>query len=188
MKRKVFIVLIISICCFIIEAKEPSKGYRGFVDLNTEIYFDSKYIYSPDGPVSKKFETYWLYGISTTHGYQFNNHFFLGGGIELQFGGGAAGNNISEVIFIQARTDWTFGKVPLYADIRLGGTLFGRDIDNEVDKILIAPAIGYRLDILKKIKFNVGLGLSLHGCDGGYHASAHYTWKPFPTLRFGIEF
>lgn len=188
MKKQILVIITVLICCFTIFAKGTSKGYRGFVDLNTELYFDTTYIYSPVGPVGKKNDTYWLYGISTTHGYQFNSHFFLGGGIELQFGAGAAGNAISEVIFMQARTDWTFGKVPLYADIRLGWTLFGRDINNEVDKLLIAPTIGYLHDISKKIKFNVGLGLSLHGCDGGYHASAHYSWKPFPTIRFGIEF
>ncbi|MCM1138776.1 MAG: hypothetical protein NC453_09435 [Muribaculum sp.] len=188
MRKYILTIILVIICSITMAAKDSNKGYRGFVGLDTEFYFDTNYIYSPTGPVSKKTESYWLYGVSTTHGYQFNKHFFLGGGIELQFGAGEAGNAISEVLFVSVRTDWTFGKVPLYADIRLGGTLFGRDINNEVDKLLIAPTIGYRHELSKKIKFNVGIGLSLHGCDGGYHASSHYTWKPFPTIRLGIEF
>lgn len=188
MTKKVFIILIITLCCFGIEAKEPSKGYRGFVDMNTELYITSGFRISSDGSRHEKVDTYLLYGLSTTHGYQFNNHFFLGGGIGLQSGAFTAAKYISGVFFMQTRTDWTFGTVPLYADIRLGGTLFGQDIDNGIDKLLIAPAIGYHLDILRRIKFNVRIGLSLHGCDKGFQPLSHYTWKPFPTLGVGIEF
>ena len=61
--------------------RQPSRGYRGFVDVGVTGSFnkladiDSRfqwevYDYSRD--------TYFY--ISTTHGYQFNNHLFVGAG------------------------------------------------------------------------------------------------------------
>lgn len=188
MKKHIISIMTAFFCWGAAQAGEPEKGYRGFVEWNTEFLPQTAYRYSPAGPYEKYTEVNWLYGISTTHGYQFNPHLFVGGGVWLEFGAGAAGHRISEVIFAQVRTDWTFGKVPLYADLRLGGTLFGRNIDNEVDKLLISPTVGYRLDFGKRLCLNFGAGVAFHGVDGGYHESAHYTWKPFPAIRVGIEF
>lgn len=180
MKKQIVTILLALICCLTIDAKEPTKGYRGFVDWNMDYGSFDAYKYRSH---------YMLYGISTSHGYQFNPHFFLGAGIWIQGGAGDVLHRLGWPLFIQGRTDWTFGKVPLYLDLRLGGTIFGRTIENGDDKLLIAPTVGYRLDWGKRVCANFGIGLSIHGCDdGGSHGGTHYTWHPLPSLRIGIEF
>lgn len=55
-------------------AKEPTRGYRGFVDMNAEALFKKKSYYGSHDIVFS------VSGVTTTHGFQFNDHFFAGGG------------------------------------------------------------------------------------------------------------
>lgn len=122
--------------------------------------------------------------------------YFLEDGIWFQFGGEKAGNAICETLFVHVRTDWTFGKIPLYADIRLGGNLSGRYIhdefadkhDGEFDELLSSLTIGYRYDFGKRIKLNFGAGVSFHGFRPEYSDFGSWQWKPFAAVRLGIEF
>lgn len=120
---------------------------------------------------------------------QFNPHFFGGAGIWIQFGAGEVLHRLELPLYIHCRTDWTFGKVPIYLDLRLGGTFFGRTIESGDDKLLISPTVGYRLNWGRRVCANFGIGLSFHGCDdGGSYGTSHFTWHPLPTLRIGIDF
>lgn len=68
----VFIAFIVSsIGAFSQGIGVPQMGYRGFVDLNSEALFEKKY--SNDRDI-----VYSISGFTTTHGYQFNEHFFCG--------------------------------------------------------------------------------------------------------------
>lgn len=189
MRKQIFIILMVSIFSFIIEAKEPSKGYRGFVEVNADFGSYEAYRNTNNTFMEEYNAHYMLYGISTSHGYQFNPHFFVGAGVWIQAGAGNVLHRLAWPVFIQGRTDWTFGKVPLYFDLRLGGTIYGQTIDSGDDKLLISPTVGYRLDWGKRVSANFGIGISIHGCDdGGIHGGTHYTLYPLPTFRFGIEF
>lgn len=152
---------------------EPERGYRGFVELNTDVAFY-------DGGSE------WLYGLSTSHGYQIDSHFFVGAGVWWEFGRDKYGYTGASIpLYLQGRYDRTFGGVPLYADLRLGCTLFGKSMYNGEDsKIYISPTVGYRLALGRSTAMNFGLGLTLRGCDGFQHITFH----PQPSLRIAFEF
>lgn len=187
--NKSLLIILLSIFSFVAEAKEPTKGYRGFVELNMNLGSYDAYKNTTNTFMEEYNAHYMLYGISTSHGYQFNPHLFVGAGVWIQAGAGNVLHRLALPVFIHGRTDWTFGKVPLYFDLRLGGTFYGRTIDRGDDKLIISPTVGYRLDWGKRVCANFGIGISIHGCDdGGSQGETHYTWRPLPSLRIGIEF
>lgn len=193
MKRLGIIFLFIVAFCSHISAKYPERGYRGFVEQNIEIGWQTGYSYVPSpgdgwsGYYENYTSTFALWGLSTSHGYQFNPHFFLGAGIMFQIGSGDVMRRLELPLFVHARTDWQFGKYPVFGDLRVGGTFMGRNMRGGEDKLQITPSIGYRWNWGRRTCGNVSLGLSLHGCDDrGW--MTHFTWHPLPLVRFGIEF
>lgn len=154
MKLKYLIILLLFVFNLKIFAKDPDKGYRGFVEWNMDFGSYDSYRHLNNAALEQYKAHYILYGISTTHGYQFNPHFFLGAGVWIQFGAGDVLHRLELPIFLQSRTDWTFGKIPLYFDLRLGGTFSGRTIENGDDKLLISPTVGYRLNWGRRVCAN----------------------------------
>lgn len=194
MKRLVTAIVFASIVCTSVFAKYPDRGYRGYLEQNIEIGWENRYKYVPlpgNGWSDYYYEdytaTFALWGLSTSHGYQFNPHFFLGAGITFQIATGDVMNRLELPLFIHARTDWQFGKHPVYGDLRIGGTFSSREIKGGEDKFQITPSVGYRWDWGRRTCGNVALGVALHGCDDrGW--MTHITWHPLPLIRFGIEF
>lgn len=153
-----------------VEAREPERGYRGFADLNFALMLNGGYG-DPDI----------YYGISTSHGYQFNPHLFVGAGLEWEHVHEAG--YLWEVgqmpVFIHARTDWTLkNRYPVYGDLRVGGVIFGEY------RLYIAPTVGYRFNWGKKLGLNLGAGVTLRG----YGWSDTKTIHPLPTFRLGLDF
>jgi len=152
-------------------ANEPGRGYRGFVDTNVDLSFRQD--------VFGNNSTTIFYGISTSHGYQFNRHLFLGAGIMYErhhpvthnFGHGFP-------IFAHARTDWKFGNLPLYGDIRIGGVILGHN------RLYISPTVGYRQNLGGKSNLNFGIGMNLRGLGWSDEKTIH----PQLAVRVGIDF
>lgn len=168
-------------------AKEPVRGYRGFVDLNAEALFHKKYAHGAHDIV------YSVSGITTTHGYQFNEHFFAGGGTGIcvattNYDWFALG--LVCPIFVTGRADWNVGKVPLFADLRLGSYLNVLTDNVDIilcgtnDKFYVNPSVGYHWSWGRKVSLNIGAGVSMHWYDSGYG----YRSKFMPTVKIGIEF
>ncbi|MDE6301926.1 MAG: hypothetical protein K2M19_09450 [Muribaculaceae bacterium] len=172
MIRFLVVILISVVVSFYAWSQEPERGYRGFLDANVDLQFEREYNGNNTTTV--------FYGISTTHGYQFNHHFFLGGGLMVERNHPYPYDNslIDIPFFVQARTDWTFGQVPLYGDLRVGGIVFGEY------RIFISPTVGYRHKLGKKSSFNFGIGMNLRGCSW----SDEKTFHPQLALRVGIDF
>ena len=193
LKRLVTSVIFAGMLSTSVFAKYPDRGYRGFLEQNIEIGWDEhlRYVPSPGEGWMDYFESYTstfvLWGLSTSHGYQFNPHFFLGAGVTFQIATGDVMQRLELPLFIHARTDWTFGKYPVFGDLRIGGTLSAREMKGGEDKFQITPSVGYRLDWGRRTCGNISLGVSLHGCDDTGWAT-HITWHPLPLIRFGIEF
>ncbi len=170
MKKYILISLILASCCIAASAKEPTKGYRGFVDANVDLSFNQS-VYGETTVV--------YYGVSTSHGYQFNPHLFVGAGLVLERHHPVSHNYGYEFpIFAHARTDWQFGRFPLYGDIRIGGVILGDD------RLYISPTVGYRLNLGGKSNLNFGIGLNLRGYRWGDESSIH----PQLAIRAGIDF
>ncbi len=178
-----FILKAGSIICFLcvilnitdISANEPSKGYRWFVDLSSEALFKKKYSNDRDIVYSNS-------GITTTLGYQFNRNFFLGGGIGIDV---VTSNydwfslGLSLPVYASGRADWRLGKVPLFADLRVGTFLKANS-----NNLFINPSIGYHCSWGRKVSLNIGVGLSVHFANKTYREHG----KLMPSVKIGIDF
>lgn len=163
-----------------VSAKEPTRGYRGFVDMNAEALFKKKSYYGSHDIVFS------VSGITTTHGFQFNNNFFVGGGSGIIV---ATSNYeyfslaIGCPVYALGRFDWKISKVPLFADLKLGSYLQLGDRPF-FNTLYINPSLGFRLPLSQKIAFNIGAGIS------GYCNNIHYDGggAVMPSVKLGIEF
>lgn len=185
---KKFLSLICAICCISsICAREPQRGYRGFLEWSNDIT-SQKY-----GETWSK--TFYFTGLSTSHGYQFNPNLFIGAGFELE----------REIdidtwiapIFAQVRTDQTWGKYTPFGDLRLGYNF------TDGAGYFLSPTVGYRFNFGHKTNLNIGVGLTLRGYtadmyelsfdpqmgyyDATYIGTSHHTKAHF-TFRVGIDF
>ena len=125
-------------------ARQPQKGYRGFIDWTNDIRSES------DGELRA---TWWYTGLSTSHGYQWNPWLFTGAGIDLQYHPGT-GSGIAAVFF-QGRTDLKFGKFTPFGDMRLGYSC------TDGGGVYFSPNIGYRFNWGRKMGVNIGAGITV---------------------------
>lgn len=187
-----FAILLTAICCF---ARQPERGYRGFADWTNRVYHHND-IYSS--------KTYYVPGISTSHGYQFNPWLFAGVGLDYSLEDtGFFDNhhydfdNYFLSLFADVRTDLQFGKFTPFADLRIGLNA------TSTGTVYFSPSIGYRFNWGRKVGLNIGVGYTLDG----YHYTEYkevetiygYTeWIPTGnkfnhyqssfTFRLGIDF
>ena len=73
-KRIFTIFLVIIVCSLTSPARQPEKGYRGFVDWDNMLSIDFGFIFGYGG------DSRIISGFTTSHGYQFNNWLYVGGG------------------------------------------------------------------------------------------------------------
>ena len=190
-KTTLLLLLLFSTLCAV--ARQPEKGYRGFVDCSMTLNLDiSIYGGSTNSYV-------WLGG-NTTHGYQFNPHLFVGGGIGfepvLSKGNGNRPKRILPV-YGDIRTDLKFGKFTPFADMKLGMN-FTRGAG-----LYFSPTIGYRFNWGRRTAINFAMGATFFGSrmddykevwgpDGGISGfeviGSHHGTEIRPTIRLGIEF
>ncbi|MDE5880091.1 MAG: hypothetical protein K2H60_00030 [Muribaculaceae bacterium] len=135
-------------------ARDLTRGYRGFVEVDgsfgkCDYWNDEKWTYDKDNLL--------FLGIATSHGYQFNPHFYLGAGLMLACAFPTGDMTIP--IFADARYDAHFGRFTPFIDIR-GGLYF--DGGSECD-LYLSPTIGYSFLRSKKLNFNLGAGITLRG-------------------------
>ena len=135
-------------------------------------------------------------GFATTHGYQFNNHCYLGAGVGLPL---LVSLNLILPVYADFRYDVKFGKFSPYADFKIGCNLAGLGA-------YISPTIGYRINCgaNTKTNINIGLGLTLlhnvdehkAGVSHPYDPTNYYTYKtvtthhfdPLFAFRVGVDF
>lgn len=144
MKKTIITFLLLVICNITGYSKEPSAGYRGFVE------WDNSYGPNVEGILSSFIYT----GISTSHGYQFNRNIYLGAGFDISIG--YPGYMVP--IFTDFRFDKAFGSFTPYVDIRLGYNI-------AIEGLYFSPTIGYRINWGRKTSFNIGVGATLLGRD-----------------------
>lgn len=147
MKKIIITLILVVMCNCMVHSKEPSAGYRGFIEWDNSF-----------GPVdyrhSENILDWIIYtGISTSHGYQFNNNLYLGAGLDVSIGN--PGSMVP--VFADFRYDRAFGKFTPFGDIRIGYNLAGNR------GLYLSPTIGYRFNWGRKAAFNIGLGVTLLG-------------------------
>ena len=174
--KKYFLLTILIAAAVSAFGREPEKGYRGFVDL--DLLAGNAY-HNDDTSGFDKRDGLTMFGISTTHGYQFNSHLFAGAGIMYA---GGFGTNLLPV-FADVRYDAKWNRFTPFGDLRIG-----YDITNE--SLYFSPNVGYRFNWGRKVNLNVGLGLTIKGYKrsdiliGGNRIA----YDPMFNLRVGIDF
>lgn len=116
-------------------ARNTLKGYKGFVDFG--------YIADLSDYDANKVE------ISTSHGYQFNNYFYLGGGVAADFYTDA--DLIAVPIFVDFRANFINKKVTPFADIKTGYSV------GDVEGAYVSTGIGVRFSLKGKKAINLKL-------------------------------
>lgn len=140
-------------------AREPQRGYRGFIDWENTIgaldYCHFSHGYYDQKKLTEVYEhrTRWLSGVSTSHGYQFNSHIYAG--IGIMFSHAVSAGDIMLPVFAHFRYDYAKGKFRPFVELR-GGYNF-----REGGGIYFSPSVGYRLNWGRKSNLNFGIGLTL---------------------------
>ena len=162
--KKLFLTLMLSIVLATTAFAQEAKSYRGFTDFSYSL------------GVGDKSENFDRYTLSTTHGYQLDDMFFVGAGVSFEY-----------------VRDIAASLVPIYADVRMDIPLQSRSIKpfvdakigyaaGEVDGFYFAPTIGVRVPVRFVKAMNFGLGYKLQKIqDAGSNTNAL-------TFNVGIEF
>lgn len=135
-------------------ARNTLKGYKGFVDFG--------YIADLSDYDANKVE------ISTSHGYQFNNYFYVGGGVAADFYTDA--DLIAVPIFVDFRANFINKKVTPFADIKTGYSV------GDVEGAYVSTGIGVRFSLKGKKAINLKLEYNYqqHNDHGDYSYNNNY--------------
>jgi sRNA-binding regulator protein Hfq len=150
------------------------NGYRGFVDVG--------YVFGT-GDESSKIDRI---EFSTTHGYQINTNFFVGGGTGIHY------MTLNDVfllpLFIDFKGYILSGNVSPYFDFKGGYTHILSKLEDEDIKggLYISPAIGVRYLISNNIGLNASLGFVFQQFRD--IALNEYAKANGVSFKFGIEF
>ena len=158
MKRKIFTLLMLAVMLTAF-AKQPERGYRGFLDWSNSYRTTASYTGFP------RISSFYT-GISTSHGYQFNPRLFVGAGIDFEHCSKIDSNILS--LFAQGRTDLKFGKFTPFGDLRLGYNLA------HGGGVYFSPSIGYRFSWNRKMGINIAIGYNLQG----------YSWDIYEVKNY----
>ena len=162
--KKLFLTLVVATLFAASAFAQDAKSYRGFTDLSYTLGV---------GETSENFDRFTL---STTHGYQLDDMFFVGAGVSFEYVRDAA-----------------LALVPIYADVRMDIPLRGRSIKpfvdakigyaaGQVDGFYFAPTVGVRVPVKFVDAMNFGFGYKLQKIqDAGTNTNAI-------TFNVGIEF
>jgi len=162
--KKLFLTLVVATLFAASAFAQDAKSYRGFTDLSYTLGV---------GETSENFDRFTL---STTHGYQIDDMFFVGAGVSFEYVRDAA-----------------LALVPIYADVRMDIPLRSRSIKpfvdakvgyaaGQVDGFYFAPTVGVRVPVRFVQAMNFGLGYKLQKIqDAGTNTNAI-------TFNVGIEF
>lgn len=82
MKKLLLLIAAMAVLPFTASALQPQRGYRGFVDWSNSAKFDMGFLSIENEPGD---DTEIFTGISTSHGYQFNNWLYVGGGVGFEY-------------------------------------------------------------------------------------------------------
>lgn len=162
--KKLFVTLVVTAMVATVAFAQDAKSYRGFTDLSYTLGV---------GDTSEDFDRFTL---STTHGYQLDDMFFVGAGLSFEYVRDAA-----------------VALVPIYADVRMDIPLRSRNIKpfvdakvgyaaGQLDGFYFAPTVGVRVPVRFVQAMNFGLGYKLQKIqDAGANTNAI-------TFNVGIEF
>ncbi len=160
-------------------ARQPGKGYRGFLDWSSSVRSDRFGFINIDG----SFETYrdntFYTGFSTSHGYQINPIFFVGAGFGMERCG--EWDSWIAPVFMQGRADFLFGKFTPFGDLRIGYNVANGG------GVYVSPTVGYRFNWARKMGVNLGLGMSIAGYTAEHYEGSFTSPDSYETQYVGKQ-
>ena len=160
------------------QSRRTMRGYRMMVDAGASSISGSDFGFFPgwvdENKVSNLFLPFRAY-VSTTHGYQFNNYVFLGGGVEF---GCFNTDALTIPIFADLKVNFTNADVSPFAELK-GGAFVGRFYG-----MYLTRALGVRIRLKKLDAINVAI-------ESTEHKSRKPNYKGTYTgimIRVGYEF
>lgn len=190
MKKIGFLIcaIFIALCSMTAMGKTLERGYRGFLEWNFEV--GSHFIEANHNHTASI-----LGGFSTSHGYQFNKHLYIGGGfwlpgnIQHDYWWYFISTYSAIPVFIHGRTDWTFGKVPLFLDMRIGFVpIGGYKMGYGHGQPFFTPHLGFRWAVNSRVSWNLSFGASIHKLKYFDPAVDDKSRLVMPSMKIGIDF
>ena len=159
-KKKFAIIALAALLVPSVAARQPQRGYRGFVDAEWSRY--SRRLTDYGG----WHENHW--GVSTVHGYQVMPQLFVGAGAALNCNVWLG--SWYPRLFADVRTDLKLGIFTPFADLRAGWTL------TSDAGFYFSPTVGYRFNWGRKFGINFGAGITVQSVKyyGGYYDDSWY--------------
>ena len=159
-------------------ARQPQRGYRGFIDWSNDIQSYKTYF----GNLTEYYT-----GVSTSHGYQIVPWIYTGIGGVFEYC--KKGPEYIFAPFFDVRSDLKFGDFTPFVDARIGYNFThhgdGLNITPQNGGIYFSPNIGYRFNWGRKIGINLGIGLTLIGYSGRYNWD--YTTGNYLGIKNGVD-
>lgn len=133
-------------------ARTAMKGYKGFADLG--------YIVDVSDMDASKLQ------LSTSHGYQFNNYLYLGGGVALDYYTDA--DKISVPIFADFKVNFINKRITPFADTKFGYSV------GDVEGFYSSVGIGVRFGLKGKKAISLKLQYDYQEYNYSYSSSYYY--------------
>ena len=108
MKKTILLISAIVATAFLAGARQPQRGYRGFLEWSSSVRSENFGDFYLDGEFGFRRQTTFYTGLTTSHGYQIDPMFFIGAGLGMERCG-SLGNWVAPV-FVEGRADFEFGK------------------------------------------------------------------------------
>ncbi|NDV64520.1 hypothetical protein [Bacteroides sp. 224] len=156
--------------------KSSLRGYKGFVDFGYA-FMGGDY---DDWFNLNHFE------VTTTHGYQFNNHIFVGGGMGYRYYTDIEKHSVP--IYANFRANFLKSKVSPFVDVRTGGTV------GDVEGGFATIGGGVRIGLAGRTALNLSLSYSYQSYDEydfGWHYYDNWYYDSEShgvSLKLGFEF
>lgn len=141
------------------------RGYKGFVETG--------YAFDISDCGTNRLE------ILTTHGYQFNNYLFVGGGAGLNFYTDA--DLVSVPVFASFRANFMNRKITPFADLK-SGYAFG-----DAETAFVTVGFGVRFALAKKMALNLKLEYAYQEADADYSYGIYYYESTESANSIGIK-
>lgn len=142
------------------------RGYKGFVDMG--------YTFASDDEDRVE--------MSTSHGYQFNNYLFVGGGVAYHYYADwwYDSEAYAMPIFANFRANFMNKKVTPFTDVRVGYSV------GDLEGGYAYVGLGARFKLVNKLALNLTLGFSYQEYEYGWYDDMTDT-SGF-NMKFGFEF
>ncbi len=161
------------------KTKSRLKGYKGFIETG--------YVFDVSDYNTNRF------ALSTTHGYQFNDYLFAGGGLGINlysdlndnwndnWNDDLSNSSYSIPMYFTFRANFTKNRITPFADINTGYTA------GDIQGAFVTIGIGVRFSLAKKMAINLKLEYAYQEIVYNYEYEHYYNYEYDSTDGIGIK-